>query len=188
LIENEKRNELRFYLDPAIQAASSKTTQSSHEPIKPNDNPRKTGELLEMISNKQFKTLLSPNFFIPAGRSFFSLLQKNIFRFLQTSNNIDPFLREFGMLYEDIKQTGYDIPDEARALIHSILKGEYLYTENLLRIDDGRRIALEFLSSGQQEALPLPIVFVYVISLHLKSHKVTNIYVEEPEAHLFSDA
>jgi hypothetical protein len=44
------------------------------------------------------------------------------------------------------------------------------------------------LSSGQQEALPLALVFAYITSLHLNSRSLTNIYVEEPEAHLFPDA
>jgi AAA15 family ATPase/GTPase len=36
--------------------------------------------------------------FIPAGRSFFSNLQSNIFSFLSSNNVLDPFLREFGSI------------------------------------------------------------------------------------------
>jgi energy-coupling factor transporter ATP-binding protein EcfA2 len=184
----KKKQKLQFHLAQRTQVIASEVMQSFYEVAKHNNNPKKTGELLKIASDKYFKTMISKNIFIPAGRSFFSLLQKNIFRFLQTSNDIDPFLLDFGIFYEDIRKTGYDIPAEAQALIRSILKGEYVYAENLLLLTDGRKVTLEFLSSGQQEALPLALVFAYIISLHLESYDLTNIYVEEPEAHLFPDA
>jgi hypothetical protein len=186
-IKKEKNQNINIYsYREFIDAAASEVKQSFRTIIDLND-PEKTGKLLKMLSDKQVKAMASQNIFIPAGRSFFSLLQKNIFKFLQTSNNIDPFLLEFGIFYEEIKQTGRDIPAEAQALIHSILKGDYVYAENLL-LTGGRKVALELLSSGQQEALPLALVFAYIISLHLESYDITNIYVEEPEAHLFPDA
>jgi energy-coupling factor transporter ATP-binding protein EcfA2 len=184
--ENQEIN-LSMHLGQKVQAAASEITQLFQKVIKLNDNPEKTEKVFKILSDKQVKTMASKDIFIPAGRSFFSLLQKNIFKFLQTSNNIDPFLLEFGIFYEEIKQTGHDIPAEAQALIHSILKGDYVYAENLL-LTGGRKVALELLSSGQQEALPLALVFAYIISLHLESYDITNIYVEEPEAHLFPDA
>jgi hypothetical protein len=50
-------------------------------------------------------------------------------------------------------------------------------------------IALALLSSDQQDALPLTLVFAHIISSHhFKSDNSVNIYVEEPEAHLFPDA
>jgi hypothetical protein len=95
---------------------------------------------------------------------------------------------EFGILYEDMKQTGHDLPVEAKELIHAILKGDYVPAENLVQLADGRKITLELLSSGQQEALPLALVFAHITTLYLNSRSFTNIYVEEPEAHLFPDA
>jgi predicted ATP-dependent endonuclease of OLD family len=186
-IKKEKNQEINFYLNQAVQAAAWEITKSTQKFFTPNNNPELAKELLKIFLDKHIKDMESKNIFIPAGRSFFSLLQKNIFKFLQTSNNIDPFLLEFGIFYEEIKQTGRDIPAEAQMLIHSILKGDYVYAENLL-LTDGRKVALELLSSGQQEALPLALVFAYIISLRLKSYDITNIYVEEPEAHLFPDA
>lgn len=173
-VNKEKYQELKLYLDQKFLTAFLEIVQ--WDDIKPNDNL------------KYFAPLFARDIFIPAGRSFFSLLQKNIFRFLQTNNNIDPFLLEFGIFYEDIKQTAHSIPAEAKALIHSILKGEYLYADNLLWLDDGRKITLELLSSGQQEALPLALVLAYIISSRFKFCNMINIYVEEPEAHLFPDA
>jgi hypothetical protein len=94
---------------------------------------------------------------------------------------------EFGILYEGIKQIERDIPAEAQALIHSILKGEYIYEENRM-LTGGKKVSLELLSSGQQEALPLIIIFALIISSNLEYQDITNVYVEEPEAHLFPDA
>jgi predicted ATPase len=186
-IKKEKKQNIDMYVNQKVQAAASKVTQSFRTVIEPDDNPEKAEKLLEILSDKYVKANASKNIFIPAGRSFFSLLQKNIFRFLQTNNNIDTFLVEFGIFYEEIRQTECDIPAEAQALIHSILKGDYLYAENLL-LTDGGKVALELLSSGQQEALPLALVFARILSLRLESYDFTNVYVEEPEAHLFPDA
>ncbi|MDR1287143.1 MAG: ATP-binding protein [Treponema sp.] len=186
-VKKEKNQEINIYLNQAIQAAAGEITKSFQNIVNKNNNHEITEKLLSQLSDRYVKVMASKNIFIPAGRSFFSLLQKNIFKFLQTSNNIDPFLLEFGIFYEEIKQTGHDIPAEAQTLIHSILKGDYVYAENML-LTDGRKITLELLSSGQQEALPLALVFVYIISLNLEPYDFTNIYVEEPEAHLFPDA
>jgi hypothetical protein len=62
-----------------------------------------------------------------------------------------------------------------------------VYGENLL-FTDGKKVTLELLSSGQREALPLALVFAYIISSRRQAGEFTNIYVEEPEAHLFPDA
>jgi hypothetical protein len=179
-LEKNKQG-LKLYLDQEVLAISQKAMQGNDS--KPNYNFTNGRERF-----KHFASLSAADIFIPAGRSFFSLLQKNIFKFLGTDNNIDPFLVEFGIFYESIKQTGRDIPQEAQTLIAAILKGKYVPDENLVRLTNGKKIALELLSSGQQEALPLVLVFAYIISLRLDSHSFSNIYVEEPEAHLFPDA
>jgi predicted ATPase len=180
-IEKEKKQGLKVYLNQKVLATDLKIMQEDN--IKLNYNLKKERELL-----KHFMSLSAMNIFIPAGRSFFSLLQKNIFRFLWTDNAIDPFLVEFGLLSEGVKQIKCDIPSEAQTLIDAILKGEYMPEEDLVRLVDGSKITLELLSSGQQESLPLVLVFAYIISLHRKPSEYTNIYVEEPEAHLFPDA
>jgi predicted ATPase len=187
-IEKEKKQELKLYPSQKALATSQELVHSLIKTIKPNDNPEKLRKFLSTVSDKHIMTSFSSNMFIPAGRSFFLLLQKNIFRFLQTSNNIDPFLVEFGLFYESIKQIECDMPLEAQILIAAILKGEYIHEENLVRFADGSKVTPELLSSGQQEALPLALVFSYIISLRFESRKFTNIYVEEPEAHLFPDA
>jgi ABC-type cobalamin/Fe3+-siderophores transport system ATPase subunit len=187
VITKEKNQNIDMSLNRKVQVTALKMTQLFQEAAKLKDNPEESGKFLKMLSDEHILSRIAKNIFIPAGRSFFSLLQKNIFKFLQSSNNIDPFLVEFGIFYEEIKQTERIIPIEAQALIHSILKGDYVYAENLL-LTGGAKVALELLSSGQQEALPLALVFAYIIPLHLKSSPYTNIYVEEPETHLFPDA
>jgi ABC-type lipoprotein export system ATPase subunit len=186
-IKKEKKQGLRVCLNQNVLAATRKMIISYMEFIK-SDNSPETRKFLKLFSNENAVAFSEKNIFIPAERSFFSLVQKNIFGFLRTNNSIDPFLVEFGFFYEDIKQIKRDIPPEAQMLIASILKGEYMPEENLVRLADGNKVALELLSSGQQEALPLVIVFAYIISLRLDSPSFSTIYVEEPEAHLFPDA
>jgi energy-coupling factor transporter ATP-binding protein EcfA2 len=188
-IRRNKNSKLELNFDQDFLTASQKIKPPLQKFFE--NNPEKLKEILnKVLSSRPRPTSprLIMDIFIPAGRAFFSLLQKNIFRFLRTSNTIDPFLVEFGTFYEDVKQTGYAIPMEAQTLIRSILKGEYIPSENLLVLADGKKVALELLSSGQQETLPLALVLAYIISSRLDPYRFFNIYVEEPEAHLFPDA
>jgi ABC-type ATPase involved in cell division len=187
-IAKEEQGELSVYLDQMFLWDSQETIQPIQKTVKPINDPQRIRNILEILSEGHIKTFLYGNIFIPAGRSFFSLLQKNIFKFLGTDNSIDPFLVQFGIFYEEIKQTGHELPVEARELVRAILKGDYIPAENLVKLEDGSKITPELLSSGQQEALPLALAFVYIISLRLESDAFTNVYVEEPEAHLFPDA
>ena len=41
--------------------------------------------------------------FIPASRAFFSLFYENLFSILSSASNLDPFLMEFGNLYESFR-------------------------------------------------------------------------------------
>jgi predicted ATPase len=132
--------------------------------------------------------------FIPAGRSFFANLQNNIFSFLSSNNGLDPFLREFGSIYENIKREGLsinrlenkDIQEEIDTLIENSLCGKHVHEKgkDFLEVPDGRRISIANSSSGQQETLPLTVMLA-ALSCQLSSHTV---YIEEPEAHLFPSA
>jgi AAA15 family ATPase/GTPase len=132
--------------------------------------------------------------FIPAGRSFFSILQNNIFSFLSSNNALDPFLMEFGSIYENIKREGLsiarlenkDIQEEIDTLIENSLGGKYVHEKgkDFLEVPDGRRISIANSSSGQQETLPLTVMLA-ALSILVSSHTV---YIEEPEAHLFPSA
>jgi predicted ATPase len=62
-------------------------------------------QLLEYLVKNISQEAAFNQLFIPAGRSFFANLQKNIFSFLSNDNSLDPFLREFGAIYETIKSS-----------------------------------------------------------------------------------
>ena len=135
--------------------------------------------------------------FIPAGRSFFANLQNNIFSFLSSNNALDPFLREFGSIYENIKRADLsinrvenkDIQEEIDTLIENSLCGKHVHEKgkDFLEVADGRRISIANSSSGQQETLPLTIMLAALPFLsYLRAGQ--TVYIEEPEAHLFPSA
>lgn len=135
--------------------------------------------------------------FIPAGRSFFSNIQSNIFTFLKTDQGFDPFLLEFGASYESIKKMTYlrkrtwgkgKYNDKLDKLLGDVLHGNHVMKkdgEEYLVHDQGKRIVhVNFASSGQQEALPLALFLRLALDRRLHSTE-TIVYIEEPEAHLF---
>ena len=151
----------------------------------------------EMIHHTQKKFGNESTFsqiFIPAGRSFFSNLQNNIFSFLSNQNSLDPFLEQFGSIYENIKTIRSRIyksfkgkyKNEIEEIMEQILCGKYIYEkgQDFLEILDGRKINIANASSGQQETLPLAIMLSTLSFLEPLSGGQT-VYIEEPEAHLF---
>ncbi|WP_170120076.1 AAA family ATPase [Dysgonomonas alginatilytica] len=140
------------------------------------------------------KVLEHIQYFIPAGRSFFSNVQSNIFSLLQNENSLDPFLLEFGSYYEHAKDLqdfidSYIEDDDnfksVNKISSDIIKGNYTQDEgqDFIAQQDGRKINLLNASSGQQEALPLILFLQSIINSHL-----STLYIEEPEAHLYPDA
>lgn len=138
--------------------------------------------------------------FIPAGRSFFAILQRTIFSFLSSNNAIDPFLTEFGSFYEGIKlmrptgtlknEEDKKLKNKIDNLAESILRGKHIIENNkdFLVSADGRKISLSNSSSGQQEMLPLALILGN-IPFTLSWGTMGNVvYIEEPEAHLFPTA
>lgn len=135
--------------------------------------------------------------FIPAGRSIFSYIQSNIFSLLKLNISLDPFLIEFGSLYENSKRivTNYFQRTERKtdnkfeSLINNILNSKYLREKekDYLLHNDKRKVNLSNASSGQQEILPLLIILNTLMILKY-SRVGTTLYIEEPEAHLFPDA
>lgn len=129
--------------------------------------------------------------YIPAGRSFFTMLSKNIFSIIENGVEIDYIFTQFGRLFQNAKK-------EFENLNKKISKKDLLFIENkykeLLKgtyafVDDEDRIYInkdEFLplnqiSSGQQELLPALLILLSV----LNGKTSTTIIFEEPEAHLF---
>lgn len=136
------------------------------------------------------KVLNRPQYFIPAGRSFFSSIQVNIFTIVKRNLNIDPFLIDFGSNYEYVKSfkdTFFDKSDNClERLSENIIHGKYKKENDndFLIHKDGRKINLYNASSGQQEALPL--ILMLLSFERLDSHE--TLYIEEPEAHLYPTA
>lgn len=134
--------------------------------------------------------------FIPATRSFFANLQKNIFTFLASNLDIDPYLKEFGSLYEASKRwykESYlidrkkhkDLLEETYKAVEAIIAGDYeSQDEQDWIVSKGRKTNLANASSGQQEALPMLLTLcVWPI---LREHEDGSMcFIEEPEAHLF---
>jgi hypothetical protein len=139
--------------------------------------------------------------FIPAGRAFFANLRTDVVSFLSSNKNLDPFLREFGYVYNETKDLLIDINssnisrkeirllyEEVNLLNEKSLCGKYHTDqgEDYLLMRDGRQVRVANSSSGQQEILPLTIVLVVLPYWTLNlGHTV---YIEEPEAHLFPNA
>jgi len=147
--------------------------------------------------------------FIPAGRSFFGILQSSIFSFLATNTAvIDPLLKNFGSFYESVKSTErrrgnsenrtkskkeerfFDLVKKADALVSKILKGNYVSErgKDFLVSQDGRKTSLTNASSGQQETLPLALILKNLLFRSRNSIRGVTVYIEEPEAHIFPAA
>jgi AAA15 family ATPase/GTPase len=152
---------------------------------------------LDDVAQKFPSEVTFDQLFIPSGRSFFAVLQKNIFSFLSSNNDLDPFLAKFGSMYENIKLV-YNrarhsekdlIPDEITRIVENILQGDYIYHEgeDLIKSRDGRVLNIVHSSSGQQETLPL-VIILSALSRLVNKGAGRAIYIEEPEAHVFPDS
>jgi len=131
--------------------------------------------------------------FIPASRSFFANLQKNIFTFLSSNLDIDPFLKEFGSLYESSKRSykdpnfgkdNQDLLEKLHLACETVIDGSYEYYDNQDWISSGaNKVNLSNASSGQQESLPMLLTLCHLpIILQMPG---SLFFIEEPEAHLF---
>lgn len=135
--------------------------------------------------------------FIPASRSFFANLQKNIFTFIASNIEIDPYLKEFGSLYETSKKWYKDsiLPDRVKdrnllnqinKSVEAIIAGDYEYhdDQDWIVSKGGKRTNLANASSGQQEALPM-LLTLCTWPIIRQKEAGNMCFIEEPEAHLF---
>jgi predicted ATPase len=144
--------------------------------------------------NEEYGRFFASSVFIPASRSFFANLQKNIFTFMASNLDIDPFLKDFGSLYESSKRwyrdslfprKPEDLAETLDRSIESIIDGRYVYDDDQDWIQSkGRRVNLVNASSGQQEALPM-LLTLAVWPFITGDGKDRMFFIEEPEAHLF---
>lgn len=139
--------------------------------------------------------------FIPASRTFFANLQKNIFTFLASNIDIDPFIKEFGSVYENSKKmyasailkrsraNKSSVIKELDIAIENIVGGEYEYSnEQDWIVSKKFKVNLANASSGQQEAMPMLLLLAVWPQLYRNREIEGSLYIEEPEAHLFPDS
>ena len=126
---------------------------------------------------------------------FFSNIQSSIFTFLSSNKSLDPFLIQFGSIYENFKRIAHEDfiiqkdDNEINKLINSIINSKYIREKEkdyLVHLDK-RKVNLFNASSGQQEILPL-LLILKVLRLISFSGEGAVLYIEEPEAHLFPTA
>lgn len=156
--------------------------------------------IVEPIRDSEFSAFFQSALFIPASRSFFANLQKNIFTFMASNLDIDPFLKEFGSAYETAKtfysnhifnSSGKDNNRKTRDIIEKsmtkVIDGEYEYNDDQDWIlKNNKKINLANSSSGQQESVPM--LLALSVWPFLFSSKQSLVFIEEPEAHLFPTA
>lgn len=139
---------------------------------------------------------VTPQVFIPAGRSFFSAIHENIYSIISDHNNtvsLDPFLLDFGSLYQRVKDLSSHLVEEGNesylSIIEEVLGGKFIEENDKEYIvhKDSRKVELKNTSSGQQEALPLMLLLKSILTKQLYSQGCV-LYIEEPEAHLFPTA
>ncbi|AFC58273.1 AAA family ATPase [Vibrio cholerae] len=148
--------------------------------------------IADSLKNDLKNTFYHDAVFIPASRTFFANLQKNIFTFLASNLDIDPYLKEFGSLYENAKRLYNDpylkrrnverVIQEVQADLQAVVNGDYEYIdEQDWIVNKGKRINLINASSGQQESLPM----LLVLATWTAVKENCMFFIEEPEAHLF---
>lgn len=136
--------------------------------------------------------------FIPAGRSFFTSIGKIVTAFDQ-GGLLDPVTTAFGRRLAGYRERLARHPISrqnayfSNALIE-LLGGRIKFQggKEFVEAPDGRTIPFAALSSGQQELLPLLITIAFISNLAgpgvRKNLGTRQIYIEEPEAHLFPTA
>lgn len=128
--------------------------------------------------------------FIPAGRSFFAMIQRNPYYFWQEKDNIavDYFIREFGAAYAFLHAGFVDDQDSVFSvrIPSDVVKGNYTYDSNekkaYIQHDNGVKTEMKDASSGEQEYIPIFLI------LNQKQNSKDGCIIEEPEAHLFPGA
>lgn len=149
------------------------------------------------IKSKIYATNVFEPIFVPAGRSFFSNLHARIYTIISNNIVIDPFIVEFGKIYErmvvsldspEIKERSF--VKSLSLLFEEIIHGKYIRENDKDYIihKDGRKINVLYTSSGQQEALPLVNLLSSLPFLLKYFMRSSCVFFEEPEAHIFPSA
>jgi len=131
--------------------------------------------------------------FIPAGRSFYSQVEKDAVSFFESAS-LDPFVAGFGRYLAQLKDLQLHSRPKAlksaaiaAQLTERLLSGKYQREgqRDYITVEDGRKLPTALWSSGQQESLPLVFLLQKYSEGRLRNRTGTCLFVEEPEAHLF---
>ncbi|WP_295168168.1 ATP-binding protein [uncultured Brevundimonas sp.] len=199
--DRRSRSELRVELNrPLIefyeQALHAFTF--AREQIKPSEEGRPTILQFETFWPIQNRFLsdrreimgtdyLRSQLFVPAGRAFFTTLGKTAMT-LGSDVVSDSITQRFGRLITSLRDDTYPLAGEVRDFSRAggILGGEIVRDSEreMLRSPDGRLIPLNLMSSGQQEFYPLAVALNYAALMA----DGMQVFIEEPEAHLFPTA
>ena len=161
---------------------------------KNNINPDNISNIIyRLLLSQEIKQVFTKDnyIYIPAGRSFFTMLSKNIFSIIENGVEIDYIFTQFGRLFQNTKKEfenlNKKISKKDLLFIENrykeLLKGTYAFEddEDRIYINKDEFLPLNQISSGQQELLPALLILLSV----LNSKTSTTIIFEEPEAHLF---
>lgn len=148
-------------------------------------------------ARRDFRRRFGPNSlpfqtFIPAGRSFFTSIGKAVVAF---EHGLDPITWQFGRTYIAMRERPLEslpsrIRKQAKSVIGETMRllfgGEIVIAKGkeYVKTEDGRQVPFFALSSGQQELLPLWIA----IEQRAFATAAQQVYLEEPESHLFPEA
>ncbi len=132
--------------------------------------------------------------FLPASRMSFFTILNNLFNTMGNDKiNLNQLIVNFGQDYQKAFSEFNNLRNDTKhrlsvfnEISEKILKAKYVYDQLGGYIQqDGFQTKLADGSSGQQEFLP-----VYMILRHylLSGHDQGNLYIEEPEAHLYPSA
>lgn len=154
---------------------------------------RKKDELYRLLAQNMESPSGYRQIYIPSGRSYFSNIQRSPF-FHQKEIPIDLLLLDFGsnldiakLIYYHKKESAVwsSEQSEIEKPINNILGGTLIKEQDreYLLHNDGRKVSIDKLSSGQQEFLPLSLILRETDTF--THHIGCTFYIEEPEAHLF---
>jgi hypothetical protein len=140
---------------------------------------------------------LASQTFIPAGRAFFTSIGRLVAAFDQGSS-IDPLTLRFAKIFATLRDRRSNLifgtPEEPedilrrKQVMRQLFGGEIKFENELEFVEtrDGRRVPFSALSSGQQELLPMWLMFEQLA--RFAKGRGELVYIEEPEAHLFPSA
>jgi hypothetical protein len=202
LMASEPLQEIFHTFQADIKSAGEKISESKAETGMPRAYEffwkvsRATRQKIRDILGEDF---VSSQLFIPAGRSFFTSMGKAVVAF-EHGGFLDPLTMSFGkqflvmrdhisgnMMYlrsPRSEKVAKELANIREKISEKLFSGKIRLERNeeYLETSDGRKIPFSYMSSGQQELLPLWLTLNEFFDGDSANFSV---YIEEPEAHLF---